>query len=60
MRYIFVAVGLILILFAAAKVYLVFHGAKHGTELMTDATLAVLGAIAFFAGSAKIGKKKPD
>jgi len=58
MRYILLAVGIILIFYASAKVFLVFHRPNVGPELMADATLAVLGAIVCFAVSAKSGKKK--
>src|ERR1051325_3027380 len=57
MRYIFVSIGSILVLYATAKVYLVFQHPNVGPELMADATLAALGAIVCFAVSVKVGPK---
>ena len=60
MRYTLLAVGIALILYATAKVYLVFQRPNVGPELMADATFAVLGAIVCFAVAAKEGMKKSD
>lgn len=60
MRYLFVPVGILLTLYAVAKVYLAFHRPQVGPELIADATLAVLGAVVCFAIFAKVGKTKPN
>jgi hypothetical protein len=58
MRYIFIPIGLGLVLYAAAKVYLVFHHPNVGPALMADATLGMLGAILCFAAFVKTKGKK--
>ena len=63
MRPVRLAIGIILILYTAAKVYLAFHNPNIGPELMADATLATLatiGAIACFAAAVKTGKQKSE
>jgi hypothetical protein len=54
MRYMLMLTGAILILFAGFKTYVVFHGSDIGPEMMADATLAAIGAIACFAIAAKL------
>lgn len=60
MRYILLAIGIVLILLAALKVYVVFQRPNVGPELMADATMLTLGAIACFAIFTKVGKKKEE
>jgi uncharacterized membrane protein len=58
MRYIFLVIGIVLLLLGALKVYGVFLRPNVGPELMADATFRALGAIVCFAIFAKSGKKK--
>jgi len=59
MRYIFLVIGIILILLAALKVHIVFQRPNIGAELMADATLMALGAAVCFVLFKKIGRNKP-
>ena len=58
MRYPLILVGSVLVIYAAAKVILVFQGSNLGPEYITDATLAVLGGIVCFGVAFKTDKKK--
>ena len=58
MRYILLAVGISLVLYATLKKYLVFHRPNVGPELMADTTLAVIGGIVYFCRICEGGKKK--
>jgi hypothetical protein len=58
MRYLFLAGGILLMLYAGAKTYVVFQRPAFGPELLADATFAVLLAVVCFTVFAKVGKKK--
>jgi hypothetical protein len=58
MRIIAIIIGLILSLLAAFKVYGAIRFPGIGPELVADATLFGLGAVACFAIFVKVGKKK--
>jgi hypothetical protein len=58
LRYIFLIIGIILILIAGVKTYFAFQRPNVASALTVDATFCALGAILCFAIFAKTGKKK--
>jgi hypothetical protein len=58
MRYLLLVAAIILALLAALKTFVAVKHPNVGPELLTDATLLTLGAIACVAAFSKLGKKK--